>query len=771
MEYESENNQYDLSPWLENTQSTIGKRAKHIGIILIIAICTCVGWVIYKMSGEYGDKWRAKGKEIHRPKEINIQPLRGTIYAADGRPVALTATTYRLYFDFQAGSLELLHRPAKDSLEQLKKDSLSKQLTRDLDLLAKLLTEHYKEQGITINKQKLREQWKKGFLSKSNRYIPLLDRDISYLDYQWLYQQEPLKSRTEETADGKKKKIPSLLRNAFSKEERGNRIKPFGSLASRSIGSIYGEKQDGLSKGSFGIELGFDSLLRGQIGKGIKIFAASRTNTQITQPAVDGYNIYTTLNMNVQSQLERIMRKQLGHFNAQSGTAILLDVPTGKVLSITNLKRTKDGNYIEAENYAVNNTSEPGSTFKVASMLVALNNNLVNPNDSIDVGNGTWVVGKRTVRDHNAHHGGYGKLSISEVIENSSNVGIAKIIHRNFSDKPGEYVNQKKYVKQIRDLAFGYDLRVEIPGSERAQVKMPNKKNWWGTSLAWMSFGYETRIPPMYIAAFFNAIANGGKLMKPYLVQEVRDKDNNIIEHYAPKVIREQIGTPKSIQQIQDMLRRVVTHGTGKRSINSNIVAISGKSGTAQIAQNGSYRGSNGISHQVSFCGYFPSESPRYTLMVVIREPSKEFAAGGGSMAGPVVKELAETIISMETPSSLDSLTKMHNKVQAQHISIGRKNEIMKFMLSTKQTYKAQAKISQDSYIQLDSLGRESAIPTYPMGYIPNVTGMGVVDANYLLMKQGYKPTYIGYGKVISQTPSAGTKATYGTTISLHLGQ
>lgn len=733
-----------------------------VGACLFVVLVVLIIRMIVFITGPEGEKWRAVGKTLNRPIPVDISPLRGTIYSSDNRPIAITAPVYRLYLDFRAGELELLHRPPKNKKEEDKKERIGQQLTKDLDSLAYSIERSFAERGIQVDRKKIRDHWRKGFLKKS-QFTPVIHLDVTYLQVRSLERQAPLYPPIIDSITGKRARS-SLLRPALILQERSKRINPFGSLALRTIGSVYGEKEGNLSKAKQGIELGFDSLLRGQVGKGIREYAAKQYNLITKEPAVDGYNVYTTLNMDIQSQLERIMRKQLGYFQATSGTAILMDVPTAKVLAVTNLMRMKDGSYVEGQNFAVSDMSEPGSTFKVASMLVALENKLIHPNDTIDVGNGIWQVGGRYVRDHNAHNGGYGRLSASQVIENSSNVGIAKIIQKHFASKPEEYV------RQVRALAFGHDLRVEIPGSEQARIRMPQKNTWYGTTLAWMSFGYETQIPPMYTIAFFNAIANGGKLMKPYLVREVQDKNGQPIYEYKPRVIREQIASSESIQAIQEMLRLVVTQGTGKRTLRSDVVAISGKSGTAQIAKGGSYRGEDGVSHQVSFCGYFPSEAPRYTLMVVIREPSKEFAAGGGAMAGPVVRELAEAIVSMETPTSLDSIGLPNRHTHLKHWAIGRKSELADLANSIGANHKPNPRIRQEAYIRLDHQGKEHPVSNYPNGYVPNTLGMSAQDAHYLLMKRGYKPCYIGYGSVIEQSIPAGTKALAGTTITLKLG-
>lgn len=721
------------------------------GFLLGVAlIATLVNIIRFILSPD-AERFRELGKTLNVPKAVPIEPLRGSIYSSDDRPIAVTAPVYRLFFDFKHQKLKLLHKTKTelDSLQLIQKKVLWDRLQKDLDNFALILEKSFEQRGIHIDRVAMRERWQRE-LKRGNRYASVINMNISYLQYKELLKQEPLYPPIIDSIRGKRARI-SLLRSIMTQPDtQSKRINPFGSLALRTIGSVYGEKDGNLSRARQGLEAGFDSLLRGKEGQGLLVHGALNKNLKTIKAATDGYNVYTTLDMNLQSQLERIMRKQLTNFKAESGTAILLDVATAKVLAITNLLKSKSGGYVEGQNFAITDLSEPGSTFKVASMLVALENHLVQPQDTIDVGNGIWEVARRKVRDHNAHHGGYGRITASQVIERSSNVGIAKVIHKHFKDKPANFV------QQVKDLAFGYDLRVEIPGAAQARIRMPNER-WYGTTLAWMSFGYETQIPPIYTVAFFNAIANGGKLMKPYLVRKVQDKYGQVIEEYPPRVLREQIASPSSIEAIQDMLRKVVTDGTGKK-LNSPIVAISGKSGTAQIAKAGGYRGPEGTSHQVSFCGYFPSEKPKYTLMVVIREPSREFVAGGGSMAGPVVRELAEAITSLEETRGVETLDSINVDLSFKPV-IGRKRELSELMQRKyADIYQPGSEIKEDSFVSIDAKGREIELEAYGQGQVPNVLGMTLEDACYLLHKAKYRIDLKGYGRVVEQVPSPKTK-------------
>lgn len=730
-----------------------------VGLLFFLGVSYLCIRMIVLITGEEGERWRQIGRTLHRPEPIQLDPIRGSIYAADGRPVAITAPSYKLILDFRAGALALLHNDSlsmpKDSVKIAKRRALSQRLSQDLDLLA---SEYGKIAGIDMKAN--RERWRKAF-QKQSRYCVVSHTDISYLDLQYLLSIAPFAPTYDKRGRIKEK---SLLSRIYAREERSRRINPFGSLARRTIGSVYADKVDGLSQGKEGLEMKYDSLLRGTIGKGIKRYNAQRYNLNVLQAPKPGVNIHTTLDMNKQNMLEDVLRNQLIKLSAKRGSAVLMEVQTGKILAISNLQRKAEGQYTEVQNSAVSDMSEPGSTFKVASMVVALDDGVVSPTDTVDVGNGGWRVGRALVPDHN-YGRGYGRISVAQTIEYSSNVGVAKIIVKHYGDRPDDYV------QKVRDLCFGLDLHLEIPGAARPIVRKrsDNPNRWYGTTLAWMSFGYETSIPPIYTLAFFNAIANGGKLMRPYLVTRVTDAEGEVLEDIQPMVIKPEICKPSTLTAIQTMLRGVVTNGTG-RSLKSDIVAISGKSGTAQIAQQGGYSGPEGKKHQVSFCGYFPSEAPRYSMIVVIREPSKDFAPGGGSMAGPVIRELAERLIAMETPLSLDSLPRTKQPLLSQSVTYGRKSELEPLLRQCSERYSPDPKISSDDYIRLGYDLQEHKLAVYPKGTMPAVVGMSATDAMYALLRRGYLPQMRGQGRVISQSIPAGSKAKFGTKVTIDLG-
>lgn len=726
-------------------------------MLIVLGMIYCLVEIVRTMYGPRATSWKQLGQTVHRPKDELIEPTRGAIYSGDDRPIAVTAPTYQLYIDFEADALKPLRAQATDSASRAKRKALSDSLSGELDKLADALEQIFASDGIKIDRRKMRERWRKGQQDRRRRDFMLLREELSYLQYKRLLSMDPLRLQPN---DKGQRVYKSLISKMLKRPEpRSRRIKPFGSLASRTIGSVYAST-DSLSQGASGIELYANEWLRGQVGKGIKLFTAGHWVSRVLQPQEDGASVYTTLDMNKQSQLERIMRKQLEYYSARSGTAVLMEVQTGRVLAITNLGRGSDGQYHETQNFAVSDMSDPGSTFKVASMLVALNDKVVSPSDTIDVGNGRWVVARRTITDHNAHRGGYGRITVAQTIERSSNVGVAKIIQEHYAHRPADYV------QKISRMGFGQKMTLEIPGIGKPRLPEPGSRHWYGTTLAWMSYGYETGVPPIYTLAFFNAIANGGRYMEPYLVREVRSPDGEVLLSREPTARIEQIASPEAIKQIQEMLYGVVHAkvSTGAKAL-SPAVSISGKTGTAQLVKNGRYSSQH---HQVSFCGYFPSEAPRYSIIVVLREPSNEFVAGGGSMAAPVVRELAETIISMEMPMSLDSI-RPRAGFERVRLDAGRLSTVRAVSRVTGLKLREPRGLDSLSLVAISPEGVVKLLPSAPKGAVPYVVGMSADEAHYQLLKAGYKVRLEGYGRVAEQSLPYGTQAPRGATITLQL--
>ena len=733
--------------------------------LLFVAIIIYV--IRFSYSSE-GARYRAAAERVQREKRVQDLPLRGSILASDERPVAVTTPVYRLGLDFLSEPLKVLYAPLptgkthQDSLERAKYYATQQELNYGLDRLAVLIDSIYDLKAHGLSRQQLKARWRKG-LEQRKRGLPVINLDVSYQQYQILMASSPFAPKII-----KNKRVPSLLSKMIISTERTKRIYPFGSLAYRTIGQLQPSGENNISKGKSGLELRYDYLLRGRIGSARRVYYGNSYRRIVDEPALDGADIVTNLDMDIQSIVEHSLREQLQQLEAESGTVVLMEVKTGKIIAISNLEQVKrsPGTYSESINMAMTNKAEPGSTFKVASMMVALDDGIVRPNDTIDVGNGLWPHEGRVVRDHNAGKGGYGRISVAQTIIKSSNVGVAKIIVKGYKDKPDEYV------EKIRRLGFGFNFQkeVDLQGVERASVRKrsDNPNRWYNTTLAWMSYGYETQIPPIYTLAFFNAIANGGRYMRPYFVSEIRRRDS-LTQHIEPKVLKERICKPETLQAIQEMLRRVVTEGTGKKA-RSAYVAISGKSGTAQLSGKHGYRDSLGqVRHQVSFCAYFPSEAPRYSCIAVIRAPSPRYSAGGGVMAAPIIRRIAESLVALEKPRPLDSLPRSASPLAyTRHIAAGRTESLLQ-LLEQMGLPTPQLGAKAPAYIRIDSAARISALPLTAHD-IPDLRGMSAMDAVYLLRSRGYRVQLVGAGNVVSQSIPAGTAAARGSEIVLQLG-
>jgi cell division protein FtsI (penicillin-binding protein 3) len=538
------------------------------------------------------------------------------------------------------------------------------------------------------------------------------------------------------------------------------RTKPYGTLASRTIGDIYGIFEKG---GKSGLEMEYDSLLRGKPGMGTLQRVEGRSILIEDVKPIAGKDIISTIDINIQDITEKTLGNKLRALDAESGTAVVMEVKTGEIKAITNMGRSKEGVWGETRNFAVSDLSEPGSTFKIASMMVALDDGVVHPDDLVDVGNGVYNYEGLTLLDHNANRGGYGVITAAQSIWFSSNIGVAKIILKGYGKDPG------KYVDGLYRIGFNKDLELEIPGYAKARIRHPkdSPQTWSGTTLPWMSFGYETQIPPIYTLTFFNAIANHGKMIKPIFVKEIRE-DGKTKEQKKTKVINNHICSDNTLGIIQDMLYNVVNHpqGTGKPA-HSNLVKISGKTGTAQLSHGISGYKIGGLTHQVSFCGYFPSDEPKYSCIVVIRRP-RAGGASGGSMCGTVFKQIAEeifvrNIISKPDFTQLDKSSPKTPKVKSglfEHSKYALKKLDIDYSDSLKGKWMTAQLIEDNLIIRDRKLSNNQ---------VPNVVGMGAKDAVYALENVGLAVNLLGRGEVHNQSIMAGTPVSKGQTVTIQL--
>ncbi|GBU07367.1 penicillin-binding protein [Bacteroidales bacterium] len=684
-----------------------------------------------------GDVWRKRGAALTKPN-IEVLPTRGNIFASDGRLMATSETNYRLYIDFWA--------------DGLKKDTLMKYLEPLSVQLNKKFPERTSQQhrnhilkgwNMRIQETKLIASGKK--VRKKSREYRLLDRELNYLELKEVRTMPFLKQNKN--------------RSGLITKELRKRTKPFGTLASRTIGDIYGTYEKG---GKNGLEMEYNDLLKGIPGTSTRRKINGRIINVIDVEPIHGKDIISTIDIDIQDITEKALLKKLKEIDAESGTSVIMEVATGEIKAITNMQRIGDGNWRETKNHAVADETEPGSTFKVASMMVALEDGMVKPSDIVETGNGIFFYAGTKMTDHNWNKGGYQNLSAEQVIWNSSNIGIAKIILRSYEDNPS------KFIEGLHRMGLNIDLKLEIPGAGHPYIKSPKDKasQWSRTSLPWMTFGYELTIPPIYTLTFFNAIANKGKMLRPFFVKEIK-YNLKTEETRKPEVVVEQICSPKTLEAIKSMLEGVVEYGTGK-DVKSNYINIAGKTGTAQISQGSLGYRSGGRSHQVSFCGYFPAENPKYSCITVIRKP-RFGVLSGGAMAGGVVKQIAEEVNArffLQKPSDYPLQETRNPKTPTVKNGLADQTEFVldKINLDYKKEGKQQwAKISTaKEIIILNNLSVKENI-------VPSVLGMGVKDAIYLLESSGLIVRLSGRGKVVSQSIDAGSKIVPGKIITIKL--
>ena len=450
----------------------------------------------------------------------------------------------------------------------------------------------------------------------------------------------------------------------------------------------------------------------------------------------------------MQDAAEKILTRKLKELNAEVGVVVLMEVQTGDVKAIVNMTRIAPGQYAEVKNNAITDLWEPGSTFKTASIMVALEDGMITRDDKVDVGNGQWLMHGRVMKDHNWRKGGYGRaISVDECLMFSSNVGVSRIIDEHYHQHP------EKYVDGLYREGVGVPFELPFRGQGFPKVRRPKAdgSNWSKTALPWMSIGYETQIPPIYTVTFYNAIANGGRMVKPRFVKEIQ-KDGVTQKVFPVEVIKQRICSPRTLKDIHEILERVVNDPTGLgKKAGCKQFKVCGKTGTAQIAdEHGSYH-SSPARYMVSFAGFYPSEAPKYSCVVCIKKSGSP--ASGGGQAGPVFSELAQYVMTKGVFRAAEEA--------ADSLSV--------FIPATT------AAAPEKSQAIFDELGIDNhpiltdSLPEPQSGIVPNVCGMGVRDAVAQLEAQGLRVRLHGQGHVMGQSVAAGTKAIKNQIITLEL--
>ena len=724
---------------MPNRNSITNKKIKqhylYVGWIMAFVIIAIIVRAV-RTSLVERDRWIDVGKRYVSFKDT-IPATRGSIYSSDDRLMAGNETSYKLYMDFWADGLKenVLNaniKPLSIELNKMFPEKSADQYEKDI------------RNGWDMRKREAARLAAKDTVPRRSMSYPLAIRQVNYTELMEI------------------KNMPFFNlgsnRSGLCEKKFTRRIKPYGIWASRTIGDIY----NGFDSvgGKYGLEKEYDTLLSGKPGIITQRWVEGGFKAVPETDPVSGKDIITTIDVNFQEIVENALREKLDELNAESGTAVVMEVKTGEIKAIANLGKSANGAWSESLNYALSDMSEPGSTFKVASMMVALEDGLVHPTDPVDVGNGKFKYGGAELLDHNADRGGYHQITAEKAIWFSSNIGVAKLILKAYEKNP------KKYVDGLYRVGINKDLKIGISEYMKARIRYPNDSTWYKTTLPWMSFGYETQIPPINTLTYFNAIANNGKMVKPIFVKEIRDDKGS--EKLKTEVLNEHICSDKTLKIIHSMLDSVVNHpqGTGKPA-RSTIVRIAGKTGTAQLSKGKAGYKSGGTTYQVSFCGYFPADDPIYSCIVVIRRPLNG-SASGGLMSGKVFKQIAEAIygrenaikpVNLDDESRLVEVPKVKSGLSDQSKYVLKKLNI-RYTDSLKGNW-ATVKSTNDRILL-----KEEQIPDKT---VPNVIGMGAKDAVFALESTGLQVNLLGRGEVFAQSLDAGTAISRGQTITVQL--
>ncbi len=694
-------------------------RYNAIAIILTIVALAVIGKSFYIMTAKR-DFW-LKVSERQKRDSVYVKPNRGNILSCNGYLMASSLPEFKIYMDFAA-----LAAAGNDSLWEVKKDSIYMGLHKIFPEISAAQFKKDLEEG----KQKKSQHW------------AVYSKRIDYSTF----------SETRELPVFKM----SSVKGGFHWEEFNARKRVYGTLAGRTIGTMYGAKDTA----RFGLELSYDSILRGKNGivhrRKIRDKYLNITDT----PPIDGADIVTTIDVSMQDMAERSVIKELKEINGNVGVAIVMEVKTGDIKAIVNMEKCVDGEYREIRNHAVSDLLEPGSVFKPASLLVALDDGVVDTTYAVDTGCGIYEMYGRPMKDHNWHKGGYGMMRLPKTLWVSSNIGVSRIIDRFYHDNP------EKFVSGIHRLGLADDLKLPIQGSSPAKIRMPHKNshgqydNWSKTALPWMSIGYETQVPPISTLTFYNAIANDGKMMRPRLVSKVVKNGETIME-FPPEVMREQIAKPQTIKTMQTILEQVVSIGLGKRA-GSHSFKVAGKTGTAQMSKGAGGYKAGGTNYLVSFAGFFPADAPRYSCIVCIQKSG--LPASGGTMSGAVFHEISEGIMAQSLKLSIedakDSASVFIPDVKAGNILAA--NYVLSHLgINTNANWSGSYANDNPIWGRAEKVGNNTVKLTkekqYSKVHVPDVTGMGARDAVYMLESRGVKAQIVGRGKVTKQDIAPGT--------------
>ncbi|WP_418680005.1 penicillin-binding protein [Alistipes ihumii] len=704
----------------------IFRRVRVLYALFFFVGMLIAGKILYLQYGPKGPALRNKGTTITYER-VKLEADRGDVLACDGRILATSVPMYEVRMDFAANGL------------------IDSVFLRDVDSLAGSLSSFFGDKSKGAYKLMLVNAFRN---RKKNRYTLISPRRVNHLEIKQIA------------------KFPLFRlgqnRSGFIARQINKRMLPHGRMAARTIGMV---NEAGTR---LGIEGAFDSVLRGIDGSVMmqRVSGSFRVPVpdEMNVDPVDGIDVVTTLDVDIQDVAEKALRDQLIAMQADWGTAILMEVATGEIRAMANLTRYSDERVVEDFNYAIGMNLEPGSTEKLASLITLLDDAGASLDETYDTGDGRIVIGRAKVVDSHA----CGLLTLKGVFEKSSNVGFAMAVNKYYRDDP------KRFVDHLCKMGLDQPLGLQIAGEQKPVIRKPGDKWWDGTTLTMMSYGYALRLTPLKTLTFYNAVANGGKMVSPLLVKELRQYGQTL-RTFGARTMVSSIASRETLEEVREAMRGVVEEGTARR-MRSRYYSVGGKTGTAQIAMGRSgYTDRNGGRHYLgTFVGYFPEDDPKYSCLVAVKTynaPGHRRYYYGGTVAGPVFKAIADRVYAKNTAWQKPVSETGGKSAKKPFVKAGRVEQMREVGYRFDIPYEGRRR--EKPWKELASIDSTGAVYTeYDErgGKVPCVVGMGLKDAIYLLERQGMIVSFSGAGTVLSQSVPAGSKARRGQTVSLILG-
>jgi cell division protein FtsI (penicillin-binding protein 3) len=688
----------------------------YLAFFLLAIVAIGIIGRVFQLQNIQGEKWRKLSDSL-TTKLVNVAAIRGNIYSSDGSLLATSLPEYELRFDLMAEKVT-------DEIFNSKVDSLAYCLS-------------------ALFKDKSAADYERKMIAARNhkeRYY-LLKRNVTYLELKEI--------RTFPIFRLGKNKGGLLF------IQKNKRIQPFKSLAPR----LIGYKIDGVQP--VGLEGAFDKELGGEPGKRLMQRISGGVwmplNEEDEIAAKNGVDIISTLDVNYQDVAQKALNQQLIKHDAHHGCVVLMEVATGEIKAIANLTRIEKGIYKETYNYAVGEATEPGSTFKLASYLAALEDGMFDTSTVQNTTGGIAVFGSHKIKD--SHEGGYGIIPMRRAFELSSNVAISKQINDRYNGKASLFINR------LKAFGIGEDLPIEIAGSPKTRIIEPNTPAWNDLTLPTLAMGYAILMTPLKTLTLYNAVANNGIMVSPKFVRELRS-GGQLVKAYEPIIIRKKIASDASLGKMRKLMEGVVKQGTAK-NLSTTIYSIAGKTGTAVIA--GGAGGYANKRYLASFCGYFPADFPKYSMIVVITDPSMS-GYYGNVVAGPIFKEIADKVYATSLTMHNDNANALAVAIAPTYPDAKSGDKTKTVLAYQKMGIKAPANF-EAAYVTIDK--DENGVSLSPKamiaGLVPNVVGMGLQDALYLIENEGMIAVVNGSGKITNQSITAGAKVNKGSRIVLDL--